>query len=152
MRSIDASRKRWPSFVVVMPPDSIARRWAPTAIAAVCVAIGVFFALTALGVGDRARTARHAPVTLIPLATFSLRAPHVLSTNLVYSVQGLVGAASATPPPELPPTPVSAFLRPVALYRTYTVAQLRLMETQVARLESALAMNDGTAARAAWRS
>ncbi len=40
----------------------------------------------------------------------------------------------------------------MALYRTYTFAQLRLMETQIARLESALAINDGTAARAAWRS
>jgi iron uptake system EfeUOB component EfeO/EfeM len=128
-----------------------ARGWVPTAVAAVCVAIGVFLALTALGVGRRAATVRQASFTLTPLATFSLRAPHVLSTNLIYSVQGLAGGAFATPPPELPPTRVSAFARPIARYRAYTVAQLGVTERQIARLEGALAANDRMAAQSAWR-
>jgi hypothetical protein len=138
-------------FVALVMPDSAARRWAPTAIAAVCVAIGVFVVFTALGVGADSRTVPSATPTAIPLAKFSLRTPHVLSTNLIYSVQGLVGDASATPPPELPPTPVSAFDRPIAIYRAYTVAQLGRMEKQLALLESALATNNATTAKSDWR-
>ena len=132
-------------------PNSTARRWVPTAVAAVCAALVVFFVFTALGFGGRARSVRRASFTLTPLATYSLRAPHVLSTNLIYSVQGLVSGAPATPPPELPPTLVSAFDRPVALYRAYAVAQLGLMEDQIGRLEGALAANERAAAEAAWR-
>jgi iron uptake system EfeUOB component EfeO/EfeM len=132
-------------------PNATARRWAPTAIAAVCVALGVFLALTALGVGSHARSARRAPSTLTPLASYSLQAPHVLSGVVVYSLQDLAGGAYATPPPELPPLPVSAFNRPIASYRTYAVAQLGQMEGQIARLEGALAANDRAAAQAAWR-
>src|SRR5271155_2973583 len=64
-------------------------------------------------------------------------------------------AAGRSPPPPppraLPPTPASVFDRPIALYRAYAVAQLALMEGQIARLESALAANDREAAQAAWR-
>ena len=132
-------------------PALVVRRWAPTALAAVCAALAVFFVFTALGVGGHARGVRRAPFTLTPLATFSLQAPHVLSTNAVYGVQGLVGGSLAPPPPELAPLPASAFHRPIARYRAYAVAQLGLMEGQVARLEDALAANDRTAAQAAWR-
>jgi iron uptake system EfeUOB component EfeO/EfeM len=124
---------------------------APTAIAMVCAALAVFFLFTALGVGHRARSVRRAPSTLTPLATFSLSAPHVLSQNVIYSVQGLVGGPSATPPPDLPPMPVSVFARPIALYRAYAIAQLGPMEEQIGRLEGALAANDRAAAQAAWR-
>jgi iron uptake system EfeUOB component EfeO/EfeM len=134
-----------------MMPKAIARGWAATAVVAVCLAVGVFLALTALGVGDHARSARRAPVTLTPLATYSLRAPHVLSEVLDYSAQGLVRGAPSTPPPELAPTIVSAFARPIALYRAYAVAQLGAMEVQIERLQSALAENDRAAAQAAWR-
>ncbi len=132
-------------------PDSTVSRWVPTAIAAVCVALGVFLAFTALGVGRHTRAAPRAPDTLVPLATYSLSAPHVLSSTVFYSVQGAVSGAPAAPPPELLPLPVSAFNEPIARYRAYAVAQLGLMEGQIARLQGALAANDRAAARAAWR-
>jgi iron uptake system EfeUOB component EfeO/EfeM len=128
------------------------RRRVPVAAAAVCVALGVFLAVVLLGSGGRTQTARPASAPLTPLATYSLRAPHVLSTDRIYSLQGLVSGAPVTPAPELPPTPVSAFARPIALYRAYAVGQLGAMERQIARLEGALAANDRVAARAAWRS
>lgn len=131
--------------------DSIARRWTLTAVAAVCVAGGVFFALTALGVGRRARSAPPAPYALTPLATYSPQAPHVLSRLVVDSAQGAVSGASATPAPELPPLPASAFAAPIAAYRVYALHQLRSMEGQLVLLRSALQANDRTAARTAWR-
>jgi iron uptake system EfeUOB component EfeO/EfeM len=131
--------------------NSTARRWAPTAAAAVCVALGVFVVFTALGIGGHTRNARRAPSAFTPLASYSLQAPHVLSGVVVYSVQGLAGGADAAPPPELAPLPVSAFDRPIARYRAYAVAQLGQMEGQIARLEGALAANDRAAAQAAWR-
>ena len=123
----------------------------PLGIAAVCVALGVFLALTALGVGGHTRTAARAPYTLTPLATYSARAPHVLSAIVVESEQGAVRGASATPPSELPALPASVLDGPIARYRAYAVAQLDLMEAQIARLEGALAANDRAAAQAAWR-
>jgi high-affinity iron transporter len=45
----------------------------------------------------------------------------------------------------------SAFNGPTAQYRTYAIDQLSLMESQVKRLQSALAANDRTGAREAWR-
>jgi iron uptake system EfeUOB component EfeO/EfeM len=135
----------------VLMRDSTARRWAPIAIVAACVALGVFLALTALGVGRRTRTVARTPYTLTPLATYSARAPHVLSGVVVNSAQGAVRGAPTTPPSELPPVPASAFARPVALYRAYAVRQLGLMEGQIARLQGALAANDRAAAQEAWR-
>lgn len=123
----------------------------PLGIAAVCVALGVFLALTALGVGGHTRTAARAPYTLTPLATYSARAPHVLSAIVVESEQGAVRGASATPPSELPALPASVLDGPIARYRAYAVAQLDQMEAQIARLEGALAANDRAAAQAAWR-
>jgi high-affinity iron transporter len=116
-----------------------------------CAALVVFFAFTALGVGDRTRGAARPTFTLTPLATYSLRAPHVLGEVLDYSAQGAVRGAPTTPPPELAPTSVSAFARPIALYRAYAVAQLGAMEEQIAGLESALAADDRVAAQGAWR-
>lgn len=121
------------------------------AVAAVGVAFGVFLALSALGVGGHAGSARRAPTTFTPLASYSLQAPHVLSGVVVYSIQGLAGGAYATPPPELPPLPVSAFEEPIARYRAYAVAQLGQMEGQITGMEGALAANDRAAAQAAWR-
>ncbi len=128
-----------------------ARGWAPTAIAALGAALIVFFAFTALGVGRHTHDAQRTAPTLTPLATRSLRAPHVLDEILDYAIQGGVRGASATPPPDLPPTPVAAFAKPIALYRAYAVAQLGTMESQIGQLESALAANERTAAQAAWR-
>ena len=132
--------------------SSITSRWATTAVAAVCIALAAFLAVTALGVGSHhARPVASAPYTLIPFATYEARAPHVLSTTVVNSDQGAVQGAAATPPSVLPPLPASAFNRPTAQYRAYAVAQLGLMESQVKRLESALAANDRTSAQVAWR-
>jgi iron uptake system EfeUOB component EfeO/EfeM len=131
--------------------ESRARSLVPTAVAAVGFAAIVFLVVTALGVGARARSAGHASFTLTPLVRFSLRAPHVLSTNVSYGVQGLEGGSLAPPPPDVPPMPVSVFDRPIALYRTYTVAELGLMEDQIGRLQGALAENNRAAAQVAWR-
>jgi iron uptake system EfeUOB component EfeO/EfeM len=128
------------------------RWWVATAAAAVCVAVGVFLLFTALGVGGGARVARRAPsYTLTPLARYSARAPHVLSAIVVNSDQGAVRGAPTTPPSELPPVSASAFDGPIARYRAYAIGQLELMETQVARLQGALAANDSVTAQAAWR-
>lgn len=133
-------------------PSSITSRWATTAVAAVFVALAAFLAVTALGIGRRhARPAANAPYTLTPFATYEARAPHVLSTTVVNSAQGAVQGATATPPSALPPLPASAFDGPTAQYRAYAVGQLGLMESQVRRLQSALAANDRTGAQVAWR-
>jgi iron uptake system EfeUOB component EfeO/EfeM len=86
-----------------------------------------------------------------PFATYEARAPHVLSSTVVNSAQGAVQGAAATPPSALPPLPASAFDGPTAQYRAYAVGQLGLMESQVKRLQSALAANDRTGAQEAWR-
>jgi iron uptake system EfeUOB component EfeO/EfeM len=126
----------------------VVRRWAPTAIAMVCVAIGAFFALTTLGAGARPRTVRRATVTPAPLATYSVGAPHVLSSITVYPVGGDFQKPG---PQDSPPVPASSFDRPIARYRAYAVAQLGVMEPRIASLEGALAANDSAAAQAAWR-
>src|SRR6202044_675195 len=133
-------------------PSSITSRRATTAVAAVFVALAVFLAFTALGVGrDHARPVASAPYTLTPFARYEARAPHVLSTTVVNSDQGAVQGAAATPPSALPPLPASAFNGPTSQYRAYAVGQLDLMESQVKRLQSALAANNRTAAQEAWR-
>jgi iron uptake system EfeUOB component EfeO/EfeM len=124
------------------------RRWAPIGIAMVGVAIGVFFVLTALGAGARARTARRAAATSAPLATYSVAAPHVLSSLTVYPVGGDFQKPG---PQDSRPVPTSSFHRPIARYRAYAVAQLGLMESQIASLEGALAADDRAGAQAAWR-
>lgn len=121
------------------------------ALAALLTALGVFLLFTALGVGERSRTAKRAPYVLTPLAIYEESAPHVLSSLTINSVQGAVRGASQTPPSDLPPLPVSAFAKPIAQYRLYAVRQLGSMEVQVARLASALGANDRAAAQAAWR-
>jgi iron uptake system EfeUOB component EfeO/EfeM len=131
---------------------AIASRWATTAVVAVCIALAAFLAVTALGVGHRhARAVASAPYTLTPFATYEARAPHVLSRTIVNSDQGAVEGAAATPPSALPPLPASAFAGPTAQYRAYAVGQLGLMESQVKRLQNALAANDRIAAQEAWR-
>ncbi len=45
----------------------------------------------------------------------------------------------------------SKFVKPIAEYRVYALGQLKAMEPQIARLESALAANDRAGAQAAWR-
>lgn len=134
-------------------PEPAAKRWAATILAAVGVGVAAFLAVSRLAGDEPPRRASldSASVSPAPLATFYLRAPHVLSQTTAYSLQGVVGGPSAVPPEELPPAPVSAFKRPVALYRGYAVAQLGLMEDQIARLEGALAANDRASAKAAWR-
>ncbi|HXC45770.1 MAG TPA: EfeM/EfeO family lipoprotein, partial [Solirubrobacteraceae bacterium] len=131
---------------------SITSRQATTTLAAVCIALGAFLAVTVLGVGrHHPRALASAPYTLTPFATYEARAPHVLSTIVVESDLGAVQGAAATPPSALPPLPASAFEQPTARYRAYAVAQLGLMESQVERLQSALAANDRSGAQDAWR-
>jgi iron uptake system EfeUOB component EfeO/EfeM len=131
---------------------SITSRWTTTAAAAVCIAIAAFLIVSALVLGNHhAKAIASAPYTLTPFATYEARAPHVLSTTVVNSDQGAVQGASATPPSTLPPLPASAFEEPTARYRAYAIGQLGLMESQVERLQRALAANDRTGAQVAWR-
>jgi iron uptake system EfeUOB component EfeO/EfeM len=132
-----------------MPNWSTQRR--TFVLAAVLVALGVFALLSAFDVGSGRR---HRPSTVpvqIPLGKYRARAPHVLSTLVINSVQGAVSGASDTPPTELRPVSASGFAAPVASYRAYSVGQLRLMEGQIERLESALQANDRAGAQDAWR-
>jgi iron uptake system EfeUOB component EfeO/EfeM len=85
------------------------------------------------------------------LARYVEKAPHVTSLLHWYAVQGEVQGAPTTPPPDNAPLPASAFTAPVAAYRKYSVAQLGLMETQIAKLEAALAAGDRAGAESAWR-
>jgi hypothetical protein len=129
------------------------RRW-PFGVAVTCVAIGSFLAFTALGVGGHTRTAQRAaaPAPLAsgpaPLAIYSVGAPHVLSSLTVYPVGKSFQKPGAQ---DSLPVSASSFNRPIVSYRAYAVAQLGLMERQIARLEGALAANDRGASQAAWR-
>ncbi|HEX3975491.1 MAG TPA: EfeM/EfeO family lipoprotein [Solirubrobacteraceae bacterium] len=86
-----------------------------------------------------------------PLARYEEGVPHVASALSVYGVQGQVSGAPTTPPEELPPVSPSAFRAPVAAYRSYSVARLRLMQGEISKLVAALAADDRGAAQAAWR-
>ncbi len=130
-------------------PDSMARRWAPTGVAMVCVAIGVFFALTVLGVGNGTRPARqYAPEPA--LVTYAVETPHVLSGLVAYPHQAS-GVALSQPTSDELPRPASWFTEPIDRYRAYAVDQLGTMAEQIKRLETTLAANNRAAARAAWR-
>lgn len=122
------------------------------ALVAILTGLSVFLVFAVFGVGDGARPAKRAPYVLTPLALYTENTPHVLSTLTINSVQGAVSGAPETPPSELRPLPASAFTKPIAQYRVYSVQQLGLMEAQVSRLASALAANNRAAAQGAWRS
>jgi iron uptake system EfeUOB component EfeO/EfeM len=85
------------------------------------------------------------------LARYVEKAPHVTSLLNAYAVQGEVQGAPSTPPPESAPVAASAFTTPVAAYRSHSVQQLGLMETEIAKLKDALAANDRVGAESAWR-
>jgi hypothetical protein len=120
----------------------IPKSWTATAIAAVCVALGAFFTVTALGIGSHSRRVAPTPEVLTPLAIYTARTPHVLSSVVVNSEQGAISGAPATPPSDLPPLPASALDGPTRRYRSYAVDQLALMEKQITGLEGALEAND----------
>jgi len=128
------------------------RRHLWSAAAAACVALAVYFVLTGLGVGDKSMGAgtRESSPAARPFASFSLESPHVLSSYSTYSVRGLGSDMAPSPASTLPAMSPSGLDRPIAAYRRYTVAQLGLMEAQIARLEQALAANDRVASKSAW--
>jgi iron uptake system EfeUOB component EfeO/EfeM len=120
------------------------RRSATTVVLAAAVALVVFVIVTVLD-GGHSHDARNASSGGTPYAAYFPRAPHVLSTTSIYSL--------STPPP-LPTFPAlvpSRLDAPVAKYRTYSAAQLGLMEHRLATLQGALAANDRPAAEVAWR-
>jgi len=90
-------------------------------------------------------------LTPAPLANFELHSPHVDSEVQVYSFQGVAGAANATPPSDSPVVAASQFTQPIADYRAYALAQLGRMETQLGRLQAALAGGERADAESAWR-
>jgi hypothetical protein len=131
--------------------SSIFRRRAPLVTGVALVALGVILLLTALSGGGHSRSTHIRAAALIPFANYTERAPHVLSTLAITGVQGEVRGASETPPSYLSPLPPSAFNKPVAEYRIYSVHQLAQMEGQIVRLEHSLAANDRVASQDAWR-
>jgi iron uptake system EfeUOB component EfeO/EfeM len=86
------------------------------------------------------------------LARYFEQSPHVTSALRAYALQGTVRGAPQTPPDELRPLAASVFNAPVAAYRAYSGQQLDLMQTQISRLQSALAGSSRAAAEDAWRS
>lgn len=116
-------------------------------LAPVLVAVGVFFVLSALGVGRRTTPRRHATSTPAPLAIYSVGAPHVLSSLTVYPREG----SFTQPPLSDPPTPPALFKQPIASYRAFAITQLGLMEGETRALVDALETNGLAASRSAWR-
>jgi high-affinity iron transporter len=120
----------------------------------------VAFALTAaLSTGGRhassaapkvARATVSSAATPVPLAVYKEGAPHVTSSLLINGFQGGVQGAPAVPPPDAPTVAASAFARPVAEYLAYSEAQLKLMSQPIGALETALAADDRSGAKAAW--
>jgi high-affinity iron transporter len=109
--------------------------------------------------GDAASGARTADAAAIAagsygppaLARYVEKAPHVASLLNWYAVQGEVQGAPTTPPPDNAPVSASALTAPVAAYRRYSVAQLGMMETKIAKLQDALAADDRGGAESAWQ-
>lgn len=120
-----------------------------------CAAVGVFFAVSALDGGGTPRTtSANAPVarltstTPAPRAVYQGGAPHVLAGITVYPLGSQFQKPGAR---DDPPRPAVEFKHPIAVHTAYSVSQLNAMTGQIAQLESALAANDRTAARSAWR-
>jgi iron uptake system EfeUOB component EfeO/EfeM len=120
------------------------RQLGVTAGLAVCVAIVVFVAVSALD-GGGSQGAHQSSTRGTPFAAYFARAPHVLSTTSVYSL------STAPSLPTFPALFPARFDAPIAQYRAYSSAQLGLMEHHLATLQTALAANDRPAAEAAWR-
>jgi high-affinity iron transporter len=85
-----------------------------------------------------------------PVAHYQESSPHVASRLSVFGVQGTVRDQPAAPAAEVPPVSAAAFGTPVAAYRAYSGRRLRLMQGEIAKLESALAADDRSAAQTAW--
>ena len=85
-----------------------------------------------------------------PVAHYQESSPHVASRLSVFGVQGTVRDQPAAPAAEVPPVSAAAFRAPVAAYRAYSDRRLRLMQGEIAKLESALAAGDRTAGQTAW--
>jgi iron uptake system EfeUOB component EfeO/EfeM len=119
-------------------------------ITGILLVLGVFVLLTSHDGGGGAPAVKHVSYGPTPFADYTERTPHVLSVLAITGVQGEVSGASQTPPSELSPLPASAFTRPIAEYHAYAAEQLDQMESQISRLEGALAANDRPAAREAW--
>ena len=85
-----------------------------------------------------------------PVAHYQESSPHVASRLSVFGVQGTVRGQPAAPAAEVPPVPAAAFRAPVAAYRAYSGGRLRLMQGEIAKLESALSAGDRSAAQTAW--
>lgn len=120
------------------------RRWAPALVGALLAAIAGFAILTAIGVGGGGTSAApgNSPRRLSALARYSEQS----------AIRAGAGNADGAPPaPDLVPLPPSAFVRPIDQYRAYAMGQLTAMERQIGVLERALAADNRSGARDAWR-
>jgi iron uptake system EfeUOB component EfeO/EfeM len=131
-------------------------RW-PLVAAGLGSALVVLAVVSVLGIGGGSHTTT-APRSVVaaaadnpvPLARYFEQAPHVTSRLVITALQGEVSGAPLVPPPEAPPVAASAVAGPVAQYIAYSQAQLKLMAAPIKALETALAANDRSAAKAAW--
>jgi high-affinity iron transporter len=115
----------------------------------VAVAAAAFGSLRLLGVG-RTDPARPAAAAFVPLGEYAERAPHVSSVLNISGVQGEVRGQPALPAPDQPPVPASRFAGPTARYISYSIAQLAILQAEIAALRTALGHDDRTVAQADW--
>jgi iron uptake system EfeUOB component EfeO/EfeM len=107
-----------------------------------------FLVLTALGVGGggSSSAAGNTPrTTAHPNGAIQAYSEADAKRN------GAAGEGGAPPVSELVPISPAAFDRPIARYKAYSAAQLRIMLVYIAQLERALRANRLSAARRAWR-
>ncbi|HWH09789.1 MAG TPA: EfeM/EfeO family lipoprotein [Solirubrobacteraceae bacterium] len=132
-----------------MPTSTVDRHRPGRRLLPVCAgllsAVAGFFALTALGAGGAAGTAR-APAAaparaLTPLQAYSQQAA---------TREGLGNIAGARPVQELVPVAPAEFDRPIAESRAYAQARLRAMAKDVDRLIGALAAGSRSRSEQLW--
>jgi high-affinity iron transporter len=129
------------------------------AVLVVALALGVAVVIVSTGGDgpDRSAAATTTGATTPPrfgpaaLAHYSEGSPHVTSQVRAYAFQRTGRGVPTTPPDPLPPVSQAGFGAPTAAYLSYSVARLRLMLAQIARLRSALHNEDRAAAQTAWR-
>jgi high-affinity iron transporter len=113
------------------------------------IAAAAFGSFRLLGVGS-ADSARPAAAVFVPLAEYAERAPHVSSLLNITGVQGEVRGQSVLPAPDQPPVRAASFATPTARYLGYSVAQLTIMQPEIAALRAALSEGARTVAQADW--
>ncbi len=132
-----------------MTGRSQGRRLLPSIAIACLTCVGALLALTALGVGSggSSSAAGSSPRGQAPRPVSAIRSYSEADAKR----NGAAGQGGAPPVTQLVPVPAADFDRPIARYKAYSAAQLRVMLGYIAQLQSALRANRPQAARRAWR-